>query len=152
MTDSTRRPFPVRDPAPGPAVILDLPRLWAAVEREARRRGMVHHTTGEVELKAIADATGIDRSTIGRIRTRAVRGEIPTGQRAGINVNAAWTLVSFAHDGRAAAFGKELRGGIDPYVEPFDADQHVLPARADDWAGGFDGDRRGHLPDAADGE
>lgn len=117
MTDQTRPTFPVREPAPGPAVVLDLPRLWRAVEAEARRRSMVH-ASGAVELKQIADATGVDRSTLGRIRNRANAGEIVQGQRGGINANAVLTLVSFAHNGRAAAFGQELRGGVAPYFLP----------------------------------
>lgn len=108
MTDPVK-PFPVRDPAPGPVVILDLPALWAAVEREMTRRGMT-------ELKALAELTGLDRNTVGRVRARAGRGEIVHGQRGGLNVNAYLTLASFVANGRNAAHGKELRGGVPPYA------------------------------------
>jgi hypothetical protein len=125
--DTTTTTYPVRDPAPGPAVILDLPRLWEAVENEARRRSMIHHTSGAVQLKQIADATGLDRTTLGRIRTAAEAGRVVTGQRGGINVNAALTLMSFARNGRNADFGRELRGGITPYTLPADPWADVMP-------------------------
>jgi hypothetical protein len=124
VTDSTRPKFPVRDPAPGPAVILDLPRLWVQVEDEMLRRGMTRKN-GDPELKQLADLTGLDRNTLGRTRAAARNNKIVEGQRGGLNVNAYLTLVSFTQNGRAAAFGRELRGGVPPYtasIEPVPAE------------------------------
>lgn len=115
MTDNPTSQYPVRDPAPGPCVILDLPRLWAAVEAEMVRRGMTRKN-GTPELKQLAELTGLDRNTLGRTRARAQANEIVEGQRGGLNVNAYLTLVSFAINGRAPAYGRELRGGVTPYT------------------------------------
>jgi hypothetical protein len=127
VTDATR-PYPVRDPAPGPCVILDLPRLWAAVEAEMLRRGMTRKN-GTPELKQLADLVGLDRNTLGRVRAAARNNKIVEGQRGGLNVNAYLTLTSFVNNGRAAAYGRELRGGVpphtaalaDPASDPFDS-------------------------------
>lgn len=112
---TTTSPYPVRDPAPGPAVTLDLPRLWAAVEQEMLRRGMVN-SKGTPELKQLADLVGLDRNTLGRVRQRAVNNEIVTGQRGGINVNAYLTLAAFAANGRNTPYGRDVRGGVTPYT------------------------------------
>lgn len=101
MSESPSK-YPVRDPAPGPAVILDLVKLWTAVEAEMSDRGLT-------ELKQLSDLTGIDRNTLGRIRRRAHAGEVITGQRGGINTNAVLTLVTFT--GRQLAdYGRWARG------------------------------------------
>jgi hypothetical protein len=114
---TTNPTYPVRPSAPGPCVILDLPRLWEAVLAEMDRRDLT-------ELKQVSDLTGVDRNTLGRIRKRALAGEVVEGQRGGINVNAYLTLVSFAHNGRSAAFGHELRGGVPSYaVDLFRGDE-----------------------------
>lgn len=95
MTEPTARPvFPVRPPAPGPAAVLDLPRLWTDVAAEMVARNMTH-PDGTPELKQLADLTGLDRNTLGRIRKRGEAGGVTPGQRGGINVNAALTLISF---------------------------------------------------------
>jgi hypothetical protein len=109
MNDTASR-YPVREPAPGPCVVLDLPKLWQAVTDEMQRRGWT-------ELKQVADATGVDRTTIGRIRRRAATGVITEGQRGGVNVNAYLTLAAFANGGVADEFGRELRGGVPGYID-----------------------------------
>lgn len=95
-------PYPVREPAPGPSIVLDLPRLWAAVEREMDRRGLT-------EMKQLSELVGIDRNTLGRARRRARAGEIAAGQRGGLNVNAYLTLAAFANNGYRTEYGRELR-------------------------------------------
>lgn len=100
MTD-TAHPYPVRDPAPGPAVVLDLPKLWAAVLAEMDRRGM---TT----VKELSDLTGLDRNTLGRIRKNALAGQVVTGQRGGVNVNAMLTLHAFVGR-RVGEYGRTVR-------------------------------------------
>lgn len=80
---------PSRPPAPGPAVILDLPVLWAAVEARMQSLNMT-------QIKELCEATGLDRGTVGRIRNRAREGQIVRGQRGGISVNAYLTLSAFA--------------------------------------------------------
>lgn len=108
MTDTTH-PYPVRDPASGPAVVLDLPKLWEAVLAEMDRRGM---TT----VKELSDLTGLDRNTLGRIRKNALAGQIVTGQRGGINVNAMLTLHAFVGR-RVGDFGRPVRN-ITPLTLP----------------------------------
>lgn len=137
MTD-TAHPYPVRDPAPGPAVVLDLPRLWVDVLAEMEWRGM---TT----VKELADLTGLDRNTLGRIRKHASShycrhggiverrdgqwrhvpdqnddtdtpcddpapniGQIVVGQRGGVNVNAFLTLHTFVGR-RVGTYGRVVR-------------------------------------------
>lgn len=87
--NTTTPRFPVRPPAPGPAIVLDLPALWAAV-REAM------DTNGMTEIKQLSERTGVDRTSLGRIRRRAEAGDIHQGQRGGISVNAYLTLAAFA--------------------------------------------------------
>jgi hypothetical protein len=87
MTNPTPR-FPVRPPAPGPAVVLDLPALWSAVEERMSREEIT-------EIKQLSELTGIDRTSLGRIRRRAQAGDVHQGQRGGVNVNAYLTLAAF---------------------------------------------------------
>jgi hypothetical protein len=87
-TDNTTPRFPVRPPAPGPAVVLDLPALWSAVEERMSREKIT-------ELKQLSEHTGVDRTSLGRIRSRARAGDVHQGQRGGVNVNAYLTLVAF---------------------------------------------------------
>lgn len=100
MTDTAHR-YPVRDPAPGPAVVLNLPKLWADVLAEMNRRGM---TT----VKELSDLTGLDRNTLGRIRKNANAGQIVAGQRGGVNVNALLTLHAFVGR-RVGTYGLTVR-------------------------------------------
>lgn len=81
--------FPVRPPAPGPAVVLDLPALWQAVREAMEGYGMT-------EIKQLSEITGVDRTSLGRIRRRAEAGDVHQGQRGGVNVNAYLTLAAFA--------------------------------------------------------
>lgn len=99
MTDT--HPYPVRDPAPGPAVILDLPKLWQDVTAEMDRRGM---TT----VKQLSETTGLDRNTLGRTKARAEAGQVVRGQRGGLNVNAFLTLATFVH-ANLAEYGRWAR-------------------------------------------
>lgn len=103
MTDTTHPKHPVREPAPGPAVILDMPALYAAVRAEMDARGYRHG-------KQVCDDTGIDRNTIGRFFQRGAAGTLVEGQRGGLNVNAYLTLVTWLHDaGVIADYGRALR-------------------------------------------
>lgn len=100
MTATT---YPNREPAPGPAVVLDQPALYKAVRAHMDAEGFRH-------AKEVSDATGIDRNTIGRFLARGRAGTIVTGQRGGLNVNAFLTLVAWVGDpARPASYGKTIR-------------------------------------------
>lgn len=88
-TPTTTPRYPVRPAAPGPAIVLDLPKLWAAVRATMGDYGMT-------EIKQLSERTGVDRTSLGRIRRRAEAGDIHQGQRGGISVNAYLTLAAFA--------------------------------------------------------
>ena len=109
-----KTPHPVRDPAPGPAVILSLPALWEAVTNRMNREGMVHQTTflrkkaGAPDLKALCDVTGLDRSSVSNLARKAAAGHTITSQRGGLSVNADLTLTTWAQ-GSVAAYGTVVR-------------------------------------------
>lgn len=109
MSDNAPR-YPVRAPAPGPIVVLDLVKLWAAVEAAMADRGMT-------ELKQLSELVGVDRNTLGRIRKRAQAGEVVTSQRGGINTNAMLTLVTFA-EAHLADYGQWARGPLTALTDP----------------------------------
>jgi hypothetical protein len=110
MTDDTAPRYPVRPPAPGPAVVLDLVGLWEAVEEEMSARDMT-------QLKELSDLTGIDRNTLGRVRARAQHGERLIGQRGGINTNAVLTLATFVGH-RLANHSRWARGPQSALTDP----------------------------------
>lgn len=102
----TTSPFPVRPPAPGPALVLDLTALWRDVEAAMEAAGMpTNPKDGRPQLKALCDATGLDRNTVGRIRRIADSGKHTQSQRGGVNVNAFLTLAAFAGGTRLATNG-----------------------------------------------
>lgn len=104
MTD-TRPRYPVRDPAPGPAVILDLPKLWAAVTAQMDVRGM---TT----MKQLSEMTGLDRNTLGRTKARA------EGR--------------FCRHGAAVVWGKAHQEEENSEAEPTYRWEHHVPGSDDD--------------------
>lgn len=99
MPTDTPRVFPIRPPAPGPAIVLNLPALWRAVRDQMDHDGLT-------EIKQLSERTGVDRTSLGRIRRRAENGDVHQGQRGGVNVNAYLTLAAYAAGTNLTGTGK----------------------------------------------